>query len=115
MVAAGVGELAAAPSPRRKAESFLAALAGSGGEILDRICTAIVVAHPDDETIGFAGQFRRVANLLVVHVTDGAPRDALDAIAAGYPGWESYAAARERELDLAMGEAGIDCRRRAGL
>ena len=35
----------------------------------------IVVAHPDDETIGLGAQLGRFDDALLVHVTDGAPRD----------------------------------------
>ena len=35
----------------------------------------IVVAHPDDETIGLGAQLCRFDDALLVHVTDGAPRD----------------------------------------
>ena len=35
----------------------------------------IVVAHPDDETIGMGAQLCRFRDALLVQVTDGAPRD----------------------------------------
>ena len=68
---------------------------------------AVVVAHPDDETIGagpFLHLFRR---LVLVHVTDGAPRDLWDARAAGFSSCEDYAAARGRELDAALRLGGV--------
>jgi hypothetical protein len=44
----------------------------------------IVVAHPDDETIGTGTQLCRFRNALLVQVTDGAPRDGRDAHAHGF-------------------------------
>ena len=43
----------------------------------------IVVAHPDDETIGMGAQLNRFDDALLVQVTDGAPRDGRDAAAHG--------------------------------
>jgi LmbE family N-acetylglucosaminyl deacetylase len=63
---------------------------------------AVVVAHPDDETVGIGpmlGLFRR---LLLIHVTDGAPRNLHDANAAGFASCEAYAAARREELRAAL-------------
>jgi N-acetylglucosamine malate deacetylase 2 len=62
----------------------------------------IVVAHPDDETIGMGAQLCRLRDALMVHVTDGAPRDGHDAKAHGYAGTADYAAARRAELAAAL-------------
>jgi hypothetical protein len=43
----------------------------------------IVVAHPDDETIGMGAQLCRFRDALLLQVTDGAPRDGHDAAAHG--------------------------------
>jgi LmbE family N-acetylglucosaminyl deacetylase len=43
-----------------------------------------ITAHPDDEVIGAGGQFATLAAPLFVQVTDGAPRDMLDAIRSGF-------------------------------
>ena len=67
---------------------------------------AIVVAHPDDETIGVGGSMHLMRNLLLVHVTDGAPRRLDDAARAGFATAEAYAAARAAELDAAMALSG---------
>lgn len=66
---------------------------------------ALVAAHPDDETIGAGASLRLLPRLLLVHVTDGAPRRLTDARAAGYDTAAAYAAARRRELARAL-EAG---------
>jgi hypothetical protein len=39
----------------------------------------IVVAHPDDETIGMGAQLCGFHDALLLQVTDGAPRDGRDA------------------------------------
>jgi LmbE family N-acetylglucosaminyl deacetylase len=67
----------------------------------------VVVAHPDDETIGLGAQLHRFRDLLVVHVTDGAPRRGADADRDGFDGPAAYAAARRAELVAAMELAGL--------
>jgi N-acetylglucosamine malate deacetylase 2 len=66
----------------------------------------VIVAHPDDETIGFGAQLTN--NATVVVATDGAPRNLVDAKAHGYDTACAYAAARARELRSAMRVAGVD-------
>src|SRR5688500_14274101 len=68
--------------------------------------TALVVAHPDDETIGCGAQLPRFSDLTIVHLTDGAPRSLTDAKARGFATAEAYAAARSGELRAAMRLAG---------
>jgi N-acetylglucosamine malate deacetylase 2 len=67
----------------------------------------IVVAHPDDETIGMGAQLSRFEDALLVLVTDGAPRDGRDAAAHGFATVAEYASARREELAAAFraGEA----------
>jgi LmbE family N-acetylglucosaminyl deacetylase len=62
----------------------------------------VVVAHPDDETLGAANWLRRHGDLdrHILHVTDGGPRDMHGA--HGFATRESYAAARRTELLEAM-------------
>lgn len=67
----------------------------------------VVVAHPDDETIGAGAQLGRFEDVRILQVTDGAPRSGQDATAAGCASWRDYAALRRRELDAALGLAGI--------
>ena len=68
---------------------------------------AMVVAHPDDETIGAGGSLHLMPGLLLVHVTGGAPRAVADAARAGFASREAYAAAREAELAAALAMAGV--------
>lgn len=85
---------------------------------LERLCAAsattpgprtlIIVAHPDDEVIGAAGRLPFLREVHVVHVTDGAPHDMRDAIAAGFHTREAYAAARRAEALAALALAGVE-------
>jgi LmbE family N-acetylglucosaminyl deacetylase len=78
--------------------------------ILDRLAArcavaariVIIAAHPDDETIGMGAQLCRLENPLLVHVTDGAPRDGREAAAAGFGLPAEYAAVRREELSAAL-------------
>jgi LmbE family N-acetylglucosaminyl deacetylase len=66
----------------------------------------IVAAHPDDETIGAGAQFVNFRNVVVAHVTDGAPRSLGE-------GRGDYARARRAELAAALragGAASVDLR-----
>lgn len=62
----------------------------------------LVAAHPDDETIGLGAQLCRCEDLILLHLTDGAPRDLGDARRHGFADAASYAAARARELQAAL-------------
>jgi LmbE family N-acetylglucosaminyl deacetylase len=68
---------------------------------------AVVVAHPDDETIGAGAVLPSFRRLLLVHATDGAPRNLADAETAGFSTAADYAAARRRELDAALAAGGV--------
>jgi N-acetylglucosamine malate deacetylase 2 len=65
----------------------------------------IVVAHPDDETIGMGAQLCKFRDALLLQLTDGAPRDGRDAAAHGFANIGDYAFARRLELRAAL-EAG---------
>lgn len=71
----------------------------------------VIVAHPDDETIGVGAQLAQLRKAsrgrFIIHVTDGAPQDLRDALVAGFTTREGYARARRRELLAALDLAGI--------
>jgi N-acetylglucosamine malate deacetylase 2 len=82
-------------------------LLGASGAVIAAHRAAVVVAHPDDETLGLGAQLPRLRGLTIVHVTDGAPRNRHDAARHGFATAEDYAAARRRELEAAVALAGI--------
>jgi LmbE family N-acetylglucosaminyl deacetylase len=84
---------------------FLMKLAGD--ESIAGTGIAAVVAHADDETLGLGAQLPRLPGIILVHVTDGAPRDLVDARRNGFATAEAYAAARRRELEQAAALVGI--------
>ncbi|HKV07074.1 MAG TPA: PIG-L family deacetylase [Thermoanaerobaculia bacterium] len=67
----------------------------------------MIVAHPDDETIGAGVLLARSKNPWILHATDGAPRDPAF-VARGFSGTlQEYATVRRKELEAAMALAGI--------
>jgi LmbE family N-acetylglucosaminyl deacetylase len=68
---------------------------------------AIVIAHPDDETIGCGGQMARLAGACLVLVTDGACRTPGESMAHGFSSARDYASARRHELYSALALAGM--------
>ncbi|HLG97592.1 MAG TPA: PIG-L family deacetylase [Bryobacteraceae bacterium] len=68
----------------------------------------VLAAHPDDETIGLASFLREWSeNVVVVHVTDGSPRDLRYARAAGFYSQAAYAQARRHEAGAALALASV--------
>jgi LmbE family N-acetylglucosaminyl deacetylase len=90
-----------------EAEQFLTVLADPSRPRINASHVMIVVAHPDDETIGCGAQLGRMSNAIVLLVTDGAPQDLRDAHNAGFASAAEYAAAREREVLAAVAMAGV--------
>jgi N-acetylglucosamine malate deacetylase 2 len=68
--------------------------------------TMLVGAHPDDETVGAGARLERLPEARVVCVTDGAPRDGLDAARHGLSPAQ-YAQRRRAELQAALALCGI--------
>lgn len=72
------------------------------------IPVALVAAHPDDETVGAGACLGLFGRLLLIHATDGAPANGVDARAAGFASVAEYAEARGVELRAALFLAGAD-------
>lgn len=68
--------------------------------------TMVVVAHPDDETVGAGLQLARLREARFVYLTDGAPLDGHDARRLGLT-VDAYRALRRRELDALLACCGI--------
>jgi LmbE family N-acetylglucosaminyl deacetylase len=97
----------AAASLETGAQGFLRELADDIRAPIPAASFAVVVAHPDDETIGIGGQLSRLRGVTLVHVTDGAPRNPEAAQAHGFQTRDAYAAARAAELRAATALADV--------
>lgn len=71
----------------------------------------VVVAHPDDETVGLGARLAGFERLTLLHLTDGAPEAPDDWRRSGLPSRAAYAAERARELDRALARLCITPRR----
>lgn len=91
--------------------AFFRDLTGDARASCDARHVAVVVAHPDDETIGCGAQLGRLRQATIVVLTDGAPRDLHDAHQYGFRTAEEYAQAREREHLDALAIAGASLAR----
>lgn len=67
----------------------------------------MVVAHPDDETVGVGSRLGRLPGATLVVATDGAPRDRRWWGAPEHATREAYARTRRRELHAALAVAGM--------
>jgi LmbE family N-acetylglucosaminyl deacetylase len=73
---------------------------------------ALVVAHPDDETIGLGPLLKLLRCAHAIHLTDGARRDLRGFHAAGFHSSEEYAQARAVELARVLDLAHVPPERR---
>ncbi len=73
---------------------------------------ALVVAHPDDETIGLGPLLKLLRGAHAIHLTDGARRDLRGFHAAGFRTSADYAKARAVELARALDLAHVPPERR---
>ncbi|MFN2516296.1 MAG: PIG-L deacetylase family protein [Pyrinomonadaceae bacterium] len=91
---------------RRKVHSAHAKLFGTG-ELNPTLRCSVIVAHPADEVVGAGCLISKLADVTVLHVTDGAPPDMHDATAAGFKERSDYAQARKNECLSALALANV--------
>ncbi len=94
------------PAPRRKVRSAHAKLFGTGDLTRTMRCS-VIVAHPADEVVGAGCLISKLVDVTVLHITDGAPPDMQDAIAAGFNERDDYAQARRQECLAALAIANV--------
>jgi N-acetylglucosamine malate deacetylase 2 len=70
--------------------------------------TVLVFAHPDDEVIALGARLVGFRSALLVHVTDGVPRNGADSRVHGFTTLEEYRQCREGELRRALQLAGLE-------
>src|SRR2546421_12367648 len=87
--------------------ALLEAIADSCSSIIPAADVAVVVAHPDDESLGCGAQLARLKGGTVILVTDGAPCDPCYANRHGFRSTKAYAQARLAETRTALKLAGV--------
>jgi N-acetylglucosamine malate deacetylase 2 len=79
------------------AETFLTFIANRIN-IPELIPVLIIAGHPDDEVIGAGSILKKIQNIKIVHVTDGAPCNNYDAHKNGFKDKNEYSSARYNEM-----------------
>ena len=93
--------------PRALKTELIDRFVDTDGSAATQLTTLIVVAHPDDESIGAGARLNSLGNAWIIEMTDGAPNDPDCARRHGFDTREEYAEARRRELHRAMSIAGF--------
>jgi N-acetylglucosamine malate deacetylase 2 len=88
--------------PRTAWDHFADPKSGLSGKKKLQLRVLVFVAHPDDETIGASSLISRVANVSVLFLTDGAPRDPCFWSPDAKGTREDYAQMRWHEATAAM-------------
>jgi LmbE family N-acetylglucosaminyl deacetylase len=94
------------PTPRTRRRSAHARLFGTGDLTRTMRCS-VIVAHPADEVVGAGCLISKLVDVTVLHITDGAPSDMHDAVAAGFKERSEYAQARRQECLAALAIANV--------
>lgn len=94
------------PSPRRRPRSARAKLFGSG-QLERAVHCAVIVAHPADEVIGAGCLISKLAEVSVLHITDGAPPDDETAQQWGFSDRQTYKEQRREETAAALALANV--------
>jgi LmbE family N-acetylglucosaminyl deacetylase len=95
-----------AGTPPRHCAALIAALRASGPALPVMPRAVMVVAHPDDESVGAGSRLPRFARARLVYVTDGAPPDGRDAGRHALSPTQ-YGEVRRQELQAALSMCGI--------
>jgi LmbE family N-acetylglucosaminyl deacetylase len=86
--------------------TYLNGLASEDGPV-DASRVLVVVAHPDDETIGCGAALARLDQVKIVQITNGAPHNPDFFVPKGFASPQAYALARRAELESALAVVGV--------
>lgn len=90
---------------RQAGEDLLERIGAPGGGRLPRLL--LVFAHPDDEVLAVGARLERMAESALLTLTDGAPRNGMDARNHGFATLPLYQAARQQELQRVLEDAAL--------